>query len=114
MRGILITTLPSGEFQCTVCGLKPGAEIHTAQGTFWLVPVAHTAPCGQPCIGGGIDVAPFRGHLGNQKCESPRCKVEAPKKVENYEKARLPTWIYNILLPILQSPQASSFGLTKR
>lgn len=100
MRGILVKRLTAGVFQCTTCGLKPPAELHTAQGVFWWVPGPHNAPCGQPCIGGALE-APYRGHRGDGKCSDPECKVEAPKKVKHYEKAQLPTWVFEILLPVL-------------
>lgn len=102
MRGILVKRLAAGVFQCATCGLRPPAELHTAQGAFWWVPGPHNAPCGQPCIGGGLE-APFQGHRGDGNCTDSECEVESPKKIKHYEKAQLPTWAFEILLPILIS-----------
>jgi hypothetical protein len=103
MRGKLISKLPEGKYQCTVCGAKPAAELHTAQGDFWWLPQTHLAPCGQPCIAGGI-TAPFRGHKGAGNCENPECTTSPPDKVKSYERAHLPTWVCRILLPLIERP----------
>jgi len=103
MRGTIVARTTETGIQCEVCGLTPPIDLHTAQGSFWSVPVAHNAPCGQPCIGGGIE-APFKGHCGTGKCNDPSCVVKAPEKPKKGIAGDLPLWIYRMIRPKLCTP----------
>lgn len=66
------------EIICTRCGRLLPAVLRTSlfTGASWIQPPVHDAPCGLPCIGGGISLAAYRNqraHGYGEMVNCPRC-----------------------------------------
>lgn len=62
--------------KCATCGTS---VLHSTARTIHFdmeVPDKHNAPCGAPCLGGGVDPKTYRAgvHGGRKSC--PACKPE--------------------------------------
>jgi hypothetical protein len=70
--------------KCLVCGVAVRARRRWSQvhGTFWH-PVAHNAPCGAPCIGGGTrySALDIEGTHRTTECSALDCDGGVPVEV---------------------------------
>lgn len=64
------------EAACEACGLSVIEKLSaTMHGSVWTTP-HHDAPCGLPCIGGGVAIRAYRAGLFHR--DSVRCPACAP------------------------------------
>lgn len=64
---------------CRTCGRKVLQREHVGafvgSGPLWAE-VSHRAPCGMPCLGGGVSVRDYRAGLVHKRGACPACEAK--------------------------------------
>lgn len=69
-----VTTDETTEQTCDLCGVTVVARFSRGLygSTAWRIP-KHDAPCGLPCLGGGVPLKVYRSGQVHKRSECPRC-----------------------------------------